>query len=123
MKSKEDLVANFKNYIPNILELFTIKLNAYIVELTSINKLKQVICCGMYYPCIEVSESWANKVLNILRYETEYIKVHTIIDIIFNKCICKLENIKPLKLSDVLDYTSAADYISPVEPSELVGEK
>lgn len=122
-KSKADTLINFKDYIPNIIELFTTKLNAYILELTSINKPKQIIVCGMYYPCIPVCESWANKVLNILQYDTQYSKVHNIIDIIFNECICKLENVTPLKLSDVLDYTSTKDYVARVEPSAIGGAK
>lgn len=123
VKSTEDILANFKDYIPNIIELFTIKLQAYITELTSINKPKQVIVCGMYYPCKVVSESWANNMLNILRYDTEYNKIHTIIDIIYKECICKLNNVTPLSLSDVLDYTSSDDYVARVEPSETGGKK
>nr|QBK90029.1 MAG: hypothetical protein LCPAC101_03140 [Pithovirus LCPAC101] len=109
------------------IELFGDRIKEYIGEIISKTKPKKIIICTIYYPDLEVTGGWADKVLKYINYDGNPKMLQEAINQIFIHATSKIKidgvEVIPFPMYEILDGNDTNDYVSRVEPSYQGGEK
>lgn len=108
-------------------KLFHNRIENLVKQVVSQQKPKKILIC-MIYHLDEQPGGWADRVLNILGYDSNPSKLQLIIKTLFDAIKAKGFNIPgteviPFPLFEVLDGKNTEDYIQRVEPSISGGRK
>jgi len=112
-------------YAPGLqyfIKLFGRDIASYINKLTSKCKPKHILVCMIYYPDLNCIDSWANRTLSLLGYDTDPSKLQLIIQHVYQQATRKLFT-TPIPLFEVLNCYDSNDYVQRVEPSVKGGRK
>lgn len=122
--------SNFISWPPGygyFLHLFGTRIKSYVEKLTSKTKPVTIIICMIYYPDELVSRSWADPALRALGYNSDPLKLQTLIDAVFRDAVRRIKisgsNVVGVPLSVVMNGKNTKDYCARVEPSALGGHK
>lgn len=128
--STVNIIKNHPKLAPGMgyfIKMFKNKIENYIMRLCSEIKPKRVIVCMIYYPDEKMGNSWADKPLKYLGYNTNPKKLQLIIRKIFEFATSeiKIDGVKiiPFPMFKVLDGKNTNDYVARVEPSSKGGDK
>lgn len=129
------LTANGITYFKTV---FKNNMKKYLLGLTSIERPKNIILSGLYFPDENTqSISWADNSLNLLNYNNNPDKLQSIIKSLYEYILFKIRipinitdtkiqneiNIIPFPIYNVLNGKITEDYIKRVEPSHFGGKK
>jgi hypothetical protein len=109
------------------IKMFKNDVENYIKTLIGNNKPRKIIICMIYYPDEKKSNSWADKSLGALGYNSNPGKLQEIIKQIFIHATMQIHipecNIIPFPMYSVMDGKNQQDYIERCEPSAIGGRK
>jgi len=110
------------------IDMFSDNVRDYVVKLLNGKKPKKVVICMIYYPDeTESGNSWADKTLGYLGYNSNPVKLQLIIKKIFELATSKIKidgvDVVAFPLFEVLDGKMSSDYVQRVEPSSTGGRK
>jgi len=107
--------------------LFGMRVQKYIEKLCAKTTPKKILICMIYYPAEELTNSWANRSLNALGYNSNPTKLQAVIKKSFEEATSNIHikgsEVIPVPLYHVLDGKTKEDYVARVEPSALGGKK
>jgi len=107
--------------------LFGTRIQHIVDRLTSIKRPKLIVVCMIYFLDEHPTASWANTVLSILGYDSNPLKLQTVIKQVFRLATQKIRisgsEVLALPLFECLNGKHSADYCARVEPSAVGGEK
>eukprot|EP00045_Choanoeca_perplexa_P013002 m.144900 g.144900 ORF g.144900 m.144900 type:complete len:357 (+) comp16209_c0_seq10:81-1151(+) len=110
----------------HFVRLFKKQVKTYILTLLGDTRPKAVLVCMIYYPCTK-GDSWADRTLKALGYDSNPAKLQLIIRTIFEFASKDLTidgtKVIPVPLFEVLDPNDQTDYVQRVEPSVQGGKK
>jgi hypothetical protein len=110
-----------------MMHLFGTRVEKDITQLTMKTKPKMILVCMIYYPDEAPTPSWASPALGILGYNTNPMKLQTLIRRAFIEGTSKISipgtKIIPIPLFNILDGKDSRDYVARVEPSPQGGQK
>lgn len=113
--------------MPHFIDLFKNQTSQYIKNLVSKHKPSKVVICTIYYPDERTTGSWADTVLGYLGYNSNPMKLQTIIRHIYNAATTQIQipgvQVIPFPMFEVLDGSVSSDYVQRVEPSVTGGKK
>jgi len=113
--------------MPYFVSMFQHGIENYIVQLTMLARPRKVIVCGIYYPDEAITNSWADKTLGFLGYNSNPLRLQLIIQKIYQCAISKVKvpglHIEYVPMFSVLDGKTSSDYVHRVEPSATGGQK
>ena len=109
------------------IELFKDRIQEYIERIVIKTKPKKIIICTIYYPDLNVTGGWADKVLKYINYDNNPKMLQEAINQIFLHATSNIQidgtQIIPFPMYKILDGNNTNDYISRVEPSNNGGNK
>jgi len=113
--------------LPYFRWMFKSRVQAYIEQLISLRKPKQVLVCMIYFPDEAAVDSWAGLALCCLGYNTYPQKLQTAISKVYETATARIDlratQTLPVPLHMTLDGKTSSDYVARVEPSISGGEK
>ena len=124
IKQGPDVAWGLKYFI----DMFKNNIEYYILRLIENHRPKKIIICMYYYPDEQISNSWSDKVLYYLGYNTNPKKLQEVIKQIFIHAISKIDiddctEIIPFAMYSVLNGKNTKDYVQRLEPSNQGGQK
>jgi len=109
------------------IHMFGTRIQLLVDRLTSIRRPKLIVICMIYFLDEHTTPSWANGVLGCLGYNTNPLKLQTMIKQVFRLATQKIRvsgsEVLALPLFECLDGKHTEDYCARVEPSAIGGEK
>ena len=113
--------------LSHFIRLFKDETTNYLKKLCEKNKPKVILVCCIYYLDEKPGGSWADRVLQMLGYDSNPAKLQLCIRKIFEFATSKIEiegtTVVPVPMFKYLDGKNTRDYVQRVEPSIGGGEK
>jgi len=107
--------------------LFKNTIEEYIKKLTQKVIPKRIVVAKIYYPCEIVTQSWANRFLELIGYNKNSEVLQHIISLLYEHATSKIQIqrsiLYPMAFFKSLNSKSERDYVQRVEPSDEGGKK
>jgi hypothetical protein len=103
------------------------QVTAYVAQLTARLRPNErarvhVLICMIYFPCTKIDAmSWAGKLLQLTGYDRNPVPIQHLIRALYRYGTCRIPDVTPVPLFDVLDADNLTHYIARVEPSSEGG--
>ena len=127
--SLDTLLNNCQNAwgFTHFVKMFKTDVKNYILKIIGQTRPKKILVCMIYFPYMKVNNSWADKTLGYLGYNTNPEKLQAAIKQIFHYATSKIKirgsKVIPVPMFNILDGKTSSDYVQRVEPSTIGGEK